>query len=104
MELIPFQKELAHTKLYVEIEKERFGDISVEFDTQDTDFFLPPLTVQPMVENAIRHGIRGLDSGMVSVVARKCEHHHEIVVRDNGIGFDKSSLSSLIVRTSGLKT
>ena len=93
-ELIPFEKELEHTRLYADIEMERFEEISVKYDTQDMDFFIPALTVQPLVENAIRHGIRGVDDGKVEVSTRKKENWHEIMVSDNGIGFDTDNLSS----------
>ena len=67
-ELIPFSKELEHTKIYSDIEMIRFDNISVEFDTPFTDFYVPPLTVQPLVENAIRHGVRIREHGKVSVI------------------------------------
>ena len=73
---------------------ERFEDISVEYDIQDLNFLIPALTVQPLVENAIRHGVRGVDNGKVRVSTEKNEHWHEIIVRDNGTGFDADSLSS----------
>lgn len=93
-ELIPFEKELEHTKLYADIEMERFEDISVEYDVQDYGFLIPALTVQPLVENAIRHGIRGVENGKVSVACGKKKDCYEIVISDNGSGFDVSSLSS----------
>ena len=68
---IPFEKELQHTKLYAEIEMVRFDNIRVEYDIQDSDFTLPPLTLQPMVENAIRHGVRIRKDGMVRVLTQK---------------------------------
>ena len=85
---IPFEKELQHTKLYAEIEMVRFGNIRVEYDIEDSDFTLPPLTLQPMVENAIRHGVRVREQGVVQVHTSKTVSGHQIVIRDNGIGFD----------------
>ena len=89
---IPFQKELEHTRLYAEIEMVRFENIRVEYDIADDDFSLPPLTLQPMVENAIRHGVRSRKDGLVRVIVRRKENNHEIVVADNGIGFDPKAL------------
>ena len=86
--LIPFRKELEHTKVYAEIEMVRFQNIRVEYDIQEDGFSVPPLTVQPLVENAIRHGVRIRDEGVVRVSARRCENGYEIVVWDNGVGFD----------------
>ena len=53
----------------------------------DDDFTVPPLTVQPIVENAIRHGVRVRDKGIVTVTARRNRDVHEIVIQDNGTGF-----------------
>ncbi len=86
--LIPFEKELEHTKAYVQIEETRFPNIHVRYDIQDSDFSLPPLTLQPMVENAIRHGVRIRDEGIVEVITRKQNGFHELLIRDNGVGFD----------------
>jgi len=86
--LIPFPKELEHTRTYARIEETRFPNVRVEYDTPDTEFLLPPLTVQPLVENAIRHGVRIRKQGLVTVATRRGENFHEIVIRDNGKGFD----------------
>ena len=86
--LIPFDKELEHTKIYVEIEETRFPNIHVRYDIQDGDFSLPPLTLQPIVENAIRHGVRIREEGIIEIVTRQREDGHEIVIRDNGVGFE----------------
>ena len=66
----------------------RFDNIRVEYDIEDSDFTLPPLTLQPMVENAIRHGVRVREQGVVQVHTSKTVSGHQIVIRDNGIGFD----------------
>lgn len=86
--LIPFRKELEHTRTYVQIEEIRFPSIHVTYDIQDDLFQLPPLTLQPMVENAIRHGVRIREEGLVDVISRRNGDMHEIVIRDNGKGFD----------------
>ncbi|MBR3305920.1 MAG: histidine kinase [Lachnospiraceae bacterium] len=94
VELIPFEKELEHTKLYSDIEMIRFPSIKVQYDIGDINFTLPALTVQPMVENAIRHGIRVRDEGEVTVSVHKCEGGHEIVIRDNGVGFRMKDIAA----------
>lgn len=86
-ELIPIEKELEHTQLYADIEMIRFPNVKVEYDIKDKDFRLPALTIQPMVENAIRHGIRIRDEGVVTVTTRKKGEYHEVVIKDNGKGF-----------------
>ena len=92
--LIPFEKELEHTKIYAEIEMVRFDNIRVEYDIEDTHFNLPPLTLQPLVENAIRHGVRIREEGVVRVLTRNGEKAHEVIVSDNGTGFDVSKINS----------
>ncbi len=87
-QLIPFEKELEHTRVYSEIEMIRFPSIRIEYDTRDTDFSIPALTVQPLVENAIRHGIRGVENGIVCVSSKKAGDFYEIMISDNGRGFD----------------
>ena len=92
--LIPFEKELDHTRIYAEIEMVRFENIRLEYDIQDERFELPPLTLQPLVENAIRHGVRIREEGVVRVMSRRAGTCHEIQVRDNGAGFDVSRLDA----------
>ena len=94
-ELIPLRKELEHTKTYADIEKIRFPSVSVEYHIEDDGYSLPPLTIQPMVENAIRHGVRGMDHGVVSVTTRRNGDWHEIEIRDNGKGFDPEELKEM---------
>ncbi|MCR5147840.1 MAG: histidine kinase [Eubacterium sp.] len=84
---IPFVKELEHTKAYSDIEQIRFPNIEIIYDIQDEDFNLPALTVQPMVENAIRHGVRIREHGKVEITTRKMINYHEIIIKDNGKGF-----------------
>lgn len=90
--LIPFRKELAHTKIYADIEMVRFENVRVEYDIEDDDFAVPPLTVQPMAENAIRHGVRIREEGIVRISTRRAEDSHVITIWDNGIGFDPDDL------------
>jgi two-component sensor histidine kinase len=92
--LIPFDRELEHTRLYADIEMVRFENVRVEYDIADRSFSLPPLTVQPMVENAIRHGVRIREEGLVRVATRRMPDHHEIVIADNGTGFDPKAVET----------
>ena len=89
-EPIPFTKELEHTKQYLSIAQVRFEDkLLVEYDIRATDFMLPALTVQPLVENAVWHGIcNRLDGGTVTVRAEKAPEGHRVIIADNGVGFD----------------
>lgn len=88
---IPFDQELANIKAYVNIERMRFGDkLNVLYDIQTRDFSILPLSVQPLVENAIRHGIyeRGEQGGKVVIKTEKKEDAVQVTVEDNGVGFD----------------
>ena len=94
-ELIPFEKELEHTKIYADIEMIRFSKISVEYNINVSDFCVPALSIQPLVENAIRHGVRSREHGIVNVETRIDENgFNEILISDNGVGFDVNELCS----------
>lgn len=86
--LIPLKKELEHTRIYTDIEQQRFPNTHVNYVVEDEDFRLPALTIQPLVENAIRHGVRGRDDGIVDITVRREENAHVIIIADNGVGFD----------------
>lgn len=91
--MIPFKQELKHTQAYLAIEQTRFGeDLSVVYDIQCEDFKLPSLSLQPIVENAVRHGICGNeDGGTVTIRTRAADGKILISVQDTGIGFDTSA-------------
>lgn len=95
--LIPFAQELENIKAYVNIEKMRFGDrLNVEYDCPETDFEIIPLSIQPLVENAIRHGVyeRGADGGTVVLRTLRTSDNLLIQVEDNGVGFDFNTTMS----------
>lgn len=89
-EPVPFPVELGHIRTYVELEKKRFGDIlNVEYDIQEQNFNVPSLGLQPIVENSIKHGIRGKnDKGHIKIGTYKVENGYKIIIEDDGIGFD----------------
>ena len=91
--LIPFSQELEHTQTYAQIEMTRFPHIEITFQIDNTDFMLPALSVQPLVENAIRHGVRVREHGIVRVSSHVERGFHVVEVRDNGKGFDVDSLT-----------
>ena len=90
--LIPFWKELDHTKSYMQIMEERLPNVRAEYGIRDTAFSLPPLSVQPVVENAVRHGLQDREKGVVQVLTHLKEDMHEIVIRDNGAGFNPEGI------------
>ncbi|MDO5292837.1 MAG: histidine kinase [bacterium] len=85
---IPFTQELDHVKHYLYIQQLRFGDrIQVEYDLAITDFFIPTLTLQPIVENAIHHGITKQEKGgIVKIATKQQDDEIWIQVSDNGVG------------------
>lgn len=92
-ELIPFAQELTHLKHYLAIEKLRFGDrIDIVWNIAVMDFFLPALTLQPMVENAIRHGMMPVEAQIrVMISTNQTDRGVILQVIDNGCGFSMES-------------
>ncbi len=89
-EPVPFAIELEHLKNYLYIEKLRFADaLNVEYDIRTTDFELPILSIQPLVENAVKHGV-GMKKygGTVKISTMETDSAYEVVVSDDGVGFD----------------
>lgn len=98
-QLISFEEELKNIRAYVEIEKVRFDDrLSVSYEIDVVDFDVPPLSIQPLVENAIRHGIyeRGPAGGSVTIRCFEKDNSWIVQVQDTGMGFDvKDTLSTI---------
>lgn len=95
-ESIPFEQELEHVKSYLAIEKKRFGErIQVVYDIETENFRLPALTLQPIVENAVKHGITGKQSGgTIYISTAEGTEDYVIKVRDDGVGFETSASQS----------
>ena len=89
-EPVPFSEELEHTRAYLAVEQAQFEDqLFVDFDISHTSFCVPPLTLQPIVENAVKHGMDPeSDPLRVCIRTRKTDSGSEIIVEDNGSGFD----------------
>ena len=86
---IRFAEELKHVEYYINIEKVRFPDMSIEYDVEATEFVLPALSVQPLVENAIKHGLMRLETGgTVKIHSYETPTHFCVEVKDDGVGFD----------------
>ncbi len=90
-ELITIQQELDNIRAYVNIEKMRMGNrLNMVYEFGSEEFRVPPLSIQPLVENAIRHGIykRGKKGGTVSVKTDTLEEYNRVIIEDDGVGFD----------------
>lgn len=93
-EAIPFRQELSHVRNYLAIEKKRFGErLRIIYDIETENFKLPALTLQPIVENAVKHGItRKLEGGTIQISTREEDLAFVIRVQDDGVGFDTDAL------------
>lgn len=106
-EPMPFEYELENIKAYVNIEKMRFGDkLRVHYEIESQDFDILPLTIQPLVENAIRHGIygRGVEGGEVFVRSWEQDDKWIVQIEDTGIGFDVNTFYSRLNKGNGDST
>ena len=89
-EPIPFSEEYQHIQRYLSLEQIRFrGKLDVVYDVDITDFKVPPLTVEPLVENAVKHGVtKKRGGGSVTISTRRTDDCVQITVADTGVGFD----------------
>ncbi len=89
--MVSFSQELEQLRMYLDLDKVRFEDaLTVEYRIEATDFQLPSMCLQPLVENAIRHGVRKNKEGRgtVTISSRACGDCWEISVADDGPGFE----------------
>ena len=93
--LIPFDNELRHIETYISLEKVRFNDrLNVIYDIKSKDFLVPPLSIQPIVENAIKHGIlKKVEGGTLTLKTYEEENAYVIEVIDDGVGFDMNDVN-----------
>lgn len=94
-QLIPFEEELEHTRTYLWIEQIRFADyLHVVYNITCTNFLIPPLTLQPLAENAVKHGITPKEEGGTVIIdVHETPDSFVIVVSDDGMGYDTDALS-----------
>ncbi len=96
-DLITFEEELEHTRTYLWLEQLRFGDLKIEYSIDEDQFLIPPLSLQPVVENAVRHGVtKKIGGGTIKIYVREMEDCYKITVKDDGIGFDAKQLDEEI--------
>ena len=90
---ILMSQEMDHVRHYVSIENVRFPDMTFTFEMNSSDFYIPALTVQPIVENAIKHGLMKLQKGgSIHVFSYETEDEYRVSVVDDGVGFDTTLL------------
>lgn len=101
---VTLEKELSLANSYTEIEKARFGDkLKVDYDIDENiNILIPLLSIQPLIENAISHGIRKRGGGgTVKVSVKKAPEGAELAVIDDGQGISPEKLSALLIPESG---
>ena len=95
LDFVSIKDEIEHVKNYLEIQKIRYEDMLVyEIDSIDNlkDAFIPKLIIQPIVENAIYHGLRPNGGGKINISFESLDNDIIIIVSDNGKGFDTEKL------------
>ncbi len=99
-EFVTLKQELDHTRAYLDIEQARFTEdlsVTLKIDPHFENVLIPPLTLQPLVENGIRHGLKGLEkTGEIIIHVTENEGHALISVKDNGIGISPQRISELL--------
>ena len=90
---ISVRKEIEHVRHYLAIEQVRFPDMHFEFDLRSDDFILPALSIQPLVENAVKHGLMKLEKGgTIRITTYETSTVYCVEVQDTGVGFDVAAL------------
>jgi two-component system LytT family sensor kinase len=97
-DLVPLENELEFVRSYVILEQARFGEtLRVEYDIDEENILVPPLILQPLVENAVVHGIRPKpDGGKILVYVKLNSGTIKIGVQDNGAGIDQEKIKRLL--------
>lgn len=88
-DLITLKQELELVQAYISLERVRGGmEVEIEYQIDSDSILLPPLILQPLVENALLHGLREKDGpGKIEIYAKRFRKNVRIGVRDNGVGF-----------------
>lgn len=92
-EPVPFNAELNHVKIYLNLEQKRFGDrLNVVYQINESHFSVPALSLQPIVENSVKHGIcEKNEPGTVAISTHDDGDYYLIVIEDDGVGFDPTA-------------
>lgn len=87
------EQEMDFLKNYCFIQQVRYGnnfEAVIEYEEEISDMLLPKMLLQPIVENAIFHGVSGYEEGgLIEIMAKKKDDKLEIIVRDNGVGMER---------------
>ncbi len=97
--VVSIKHELDLVRSYVYIEQERFSDrLEVVWEVDaDLDFELPPLSIQPLVENAINHGVLNqIEGGTVTIRITKNKEGYEVLIADDGVGIAEDKMRHIL--------
>jgi len=106
--MVSLAEELEHVKNYIAIEKARFGDdlqMKIKVKDELLNLHLPSFILQPLVENAVRHGISPKSGiGIVEIIAKEKNNEVEIIIKDNGMGIEEGQLTEILKEGRGKGT
>ena len=98
-EAISFREEIEQARVYLEIEMARFAQIQSEYFLEEENFFLPPMTIQPLVEDAVNYGLCRKDKGgTLSIKSFRKEEDYVIEIHDTGVGMETVFLEEAHVK------
>lgn len=100
-DLVPVEEEMRFIEMYLKIEKFRFRDkfeFQCEIDEEALRYKIPKMSIQPLVENACKHGIQAVEGrGLIRIRAFVADGRLRVVISDNGIGIEAGRLRELIL-------
>ena len=105
---VPAEKELSLVKAYLDLEKARFDNLTVVWDMDEKDLLsvkLPPMTLQTLAENAVKHGIlKGRRAGTISITIKRHSSGITFTVADDGVGLSREQFDKALTVPSGQKS
>ncbi len=98
-DIVPLEQEFEQLKTYLEIQSLRYDDLlqsEVDFDESLNGYAIPKLSIQPLIENAIYHGIKDKgDFGKIKVYTKSFKDYYLIIVYDDGLGISKDKIEKI---------
>jgi two-component system sensor histidine kinase LytS len=99
---VPLHEELAQLNSYLAIEQARFGDrikVNINVEEMCMDWPIPPLIIQPLVENSVKHGIMGREEGGTVTINIHCDNDEmDVSIEDDGIGMTPEQIEAIYTR------
>ncbi len=105
-ELIPIEKEVQHAECYLQIQKYRYkNQFDYEFDVQESckEYLCNKITLQPLIENALYHGLNMIDEGHIKISIREDGDDIILDIEDNGVGMSEEQIAGLFEKENSEK-